>query len=503
MSMEQSGGGEVAAAKRAKASDDAAGDGGEDRLSALPDDVLVLILLRLSTADAARTSFLSRRWRRVWTLLPVLQFHVALDPHILRDVLSRSEVPLRRLLVDDPDISPQSLAAWLPAAARRVSGELNVYNFVSGRRAADSEAEASQRGTFELPCFAKATSISLDLGFLGISVPPAGVFARLTDLSLSGVRFHGPGELEDAVSSRRCPCLQKLSIRNVWGLDSVTINSESLQMLDMKYLRGVQQVTVVAPALSDLSLLQCFLRDMKQPIVNISAPQLKLLTWADAYDPSSVRLGNIEHLQMFNTFFFVYGIDDSTHNHACLMLLPQFKSIDRLILSLGYLPKMDNLTYLMEDMTTLPDVTTLQLRVLAEGHAFGACSFHVLRICSGIKRLVLVLSSRWDCKEQTVCSSDCICDQPTNWKTDELLLYHLQELEIEGYRGSEHETAFVKALLNWVTVLKTMTVTFKCSVTESKAKELLQIFKSLSRPGLRMKFYIYEKFRKVPYAPEG
>ena len=35
------------------------------RLSALPDDILVLILLRLDTTAANGTSILSYRWRRV------------------------------------------------------------------------------------------------------------------------------------------------------------------------------------------------------------------------------------------------------------------------------------------------------------------------------------------------------------------------------------------------------------------------------------------------------
>ncbi|RLN35100.1 putative F-box/LRR-repeat protein [Panicum miliaceum] len=51
------------------------------------------------------------------------------------------------------------------------------------------------------------------LGFHGLAMPPAGVFARLTSIYLSRVRFHGPCALGDAVSSPRCPCLQKLTVR--------------------------------------------------------------------------------------------------------------------------------------------------------------------------------------------------------------------------------------------------------------------------------------------------
>jgi hypothetical protein len=76
------GGGGIAAAL-GKLSLSGAGDGAlEDRLSALPDNVLILILVRLgSTAEAARTSVLSRRWPRLWHLLPELQFEMVPDCH--------------------------------------------------------------------------------------------------------------------------------------------------------------------------------------------------------------------------------------------------------------------------------------------------------------------------------------------------------------------------------------------------------------------------------------
>ena len=42
-------------------------------------------------------------------------------------------------------------------------------------------------------------------------------------------------------------------------------------------------------------------------------------------------------------------------------------------------------------MKVLPDHEVLFLNVLANGHSFGASSFHVLRMCVGIRMLVLTL----------------------------------------------------------------------------------------------------------------
>ncbi|EEE61212.1 hypothetical protein OsJ_15236 [Oryza sativa Japonica Group] len=48
----------------------------EDRLSALPDDILIHILDRLKTRDAVRTSVLSRRWRHLPGVLSKIILHV-------------------------------------------------------------------------------------------------------------------------------------------------------------------------------------------------------------------------------------------------------------------------------------------------------------------------------------------------------------------------------------------------------------------------------------------
>ena len=49
----------------------------------------------------------------------------------------------------------------------------------------------------------------------------------------------------------------------------------------------------------------------------------------------------------------------------------------------------ENYQYMMEDLTVLPDITFLRLRIVANGHAFEASAFHILRLCTGIRRLML------------------------------------------------------------------------------------------------------------------
>uniref|UniRef100_A0A0D9WVD4 F-box domain-containing protein n=1 Tax=Leersia perrieri TaxID=77586 RepID=A0A0D9WVD4_9ORYZ len=413
------GDGELPAAKHLELAAD------EDRFSALPDDILIQILLRLgdrhSTSAAARTSVLSRRWRHLWYLLPEFDFAPESGGHIIRAILAAHEAPsLRRLSVFAEDTSPGPIAEWLPAAS-------------------------------PLPCFGSATSLDLHLGCHALALPPSGVFARLTNLALRYVRFCGPCDLGDAVSSPRSPLLKKLTIWDTRGLSNLVIHSASLLDLELKCLEGLQLLDVLALALEALIVISCFFghSTQSQPVANISAPKVETLQWGDAFDPSTVHFCKMANLQLLRPYhFFVYGPEDSNStagNQDCLRLLQRFQ--------------------------------------------FDA--IHTLSFVLGYETA------------NVACDSDCVCDLPPNWIFEELRLNFLHEVEITHLRGTEHEMAFVKRLFSWATALKEMIIVFHFSISESTAKELCRKLLSFSRPGISMEFYLCPSgFGRVLYVPE-
>jgi hypothetical protein len=106
-------------------------------------------------------------------------------------------------------------------------------------------------------------------------------------------------------------------------------------------------------------------------------------------------------------------------------------------------------------------------------------------------------------QEQAECPSDCICDQPPDWKTEEVLLSCLKNVDITGWRGTENEVAFAERLFSWATVLKEVTVTFDRSITESVARDLCWPFLSLSGPETCMEFRVYDgSIKKVLHVSE-
>ncbi|TVU41264.1 hypothetical protein EJB05_14767, partial [Eragrostis curvula] len=306
------------------------------------------------------------------------------------------------------------------------------------------------------------------------------------------VRFHGPCNLGVAVSSARCPSLQHLRVVDAQGVSNLHINSESLLLLDLNVLEGLQQLTVVAPMLRDLGVRNCFTG--RQPVADFSVPVLDKLKWFDEYDPSSVHWGGLAQLRELRT-----SGDLQTEwpnlNRDLVILLQRFQKIRKVDLFIYYPPA--NTQYLAEVLTFLPNIDKLQLGISTLGHGVGPYIFHFLSISSGIRKLKLWIQGL--IKGKSVCSPDCDCHQTQDSETEELIINSLQKVCIYQCREAGHEIVFLKRLLRCASALKTITVEFDPLVTVRE--ELCQELLGLSKPETCMKIYLYRDGEKVMYAP--
>ncbi|BAF21139.1 putative F-box protein At3g58860 [Oryza sativa Japonica Group] len=463
---------------------------------ALPDEVLRHILLRLpSAAAAARTSLISRRWRNLWsTLLPKLRFPGVTDLARVGAALRLRVAPVRLLRIESSDRAPDKIVAVLHLAAPLLEGKL-CFDVITP--AAAAAGAAGTGGAIQIPCFEKATEITIRLrGRLGIQLPPSGVFARLTALSLSHCRFDDQGQrdLGDAVSSEGCPSLRELRIRDADVVSNLAIRSESLRLVQLSRLEGIRQLTISAPALTELDLYACLLWGM--PMVDIFAPALETLHWVDFFSSSSVRFVEKPNVHRLSVYGMVYG---RRNTPGSLQLVQHFTEARDVHLSLVYPSIMDmSCELLVQAVKKLPAVEILSLRLLTIGHTFGPCVYHLLKMSTGIRELKLKLEDHI-ADGEVPCSSGCVCYEPQAWKKNNISLNFLQKVEINNLSGAERQIYFVKRLLRWtMPELKTITLSFDplVTVSEKVSRKLL----SFSTPGICMEIYLHRNGTRVKYS---
>ena len=261
--------------------------GGADRISTLPDDLLIQILARLGSPHAAaRTDLLSRRWRGLWTRLPEL---------VIRGVTPRSLLAaLARLVAAfevDPRARPQLLdvcARWhcsfslaqiaslFGAAARLQPENLAVSVAV--------KAIAPVLPTVMLPRLDGTRSLTLDVRGVNLVTPQKGDMPDLESLSLLSYNAVLATQLH------RCSALRSLSIP-YFKLDSITINLPLLEELVLSATAPLRRVVIIAPRLKKLAF------EAKEGVLDDfslhhMAPEVEDLSWECTSYFSRVRFGS-------------------------------------------------------------------------------------------------------------------------------------------------------------------------------------------------------------------
>ncbi|XP_008797499.1 F-box/LRR-repeat protein At3g26922-like [Phoenix dactylifera] len=296
---------------------------GFDRFELVPDCLLVSILSLLPIEDAVRTSVLSTRWRRLWTLAPL---------GLLDDSALRSEkFPNKKLLAfrafhDEEQWRAQE--GWRVRAIDRVlsahagpirSCRLSCVYFhiplldgwiqtLSQKGVQDLVILIPMEKRFYLvpPSLITCQSLrSLELCYCRILKPTKPrlnlVNLRVLNLKRSLVT---DAAINDLLSS--CPALQSLALVHCAGLRRIHLRSPALcsMMLDDYSLEVEELFVVDAPNLEYLMLGKNATRRTHLKVLN--APKLELLGFLDmnikmlelgstCFEKSMVKLSTVVH----------------------------------------------------------------------------------------------------------------------------------------------------------------------------------------------------------------
>ncbi|KAM0864293.1 hypothetical protein ACQ4PT_044028 [Festuca glaucescens] len=272
--------------------------GGEDRVSALPDATLTRILSHLDTYQAVRSSALSRRWRHVFTTVPVVDLSARPRPpvrikepvrieHMVNSVLLNHDctAPIRSFRVIGLGSPPSDILIdqWIATALFAGAEKLNLdlpprvteqpiwpHTGTSGE-APDVLTELSctmPRHLFRSNA-ADATLRHLRLASCKLDLPEQALsLGSLETLWLR--RVNAPGEaLQRLVAA--CPRLAELTLEECPTVKRISVALLHLRTFKIRCCHNATRVFVDAPSLRSLGF--------KGNVAGISA--LSLPDWGE------------------------------------------------------------------------------------------------------------------------------------------------------------------------------------------------------------------------------
>ncbi|KAJ6801341.1 putative F-box/FBD/LRR-repeat protein isoform X2 [Iris pallida] len=246
-----------------------------DRLSSLPDAILLEILSLLCTDEIVRTGILSRRWRGLWTRSPVL--HLARNYSV--SFVERVDVDLPSvtdLLLTQCSSNPKIVSASFP---------------LSNDPAASLRADRCIR-------FASARSVErlsfnpILLGRLRVPMPPS-LFGchSLTELRLNSCSISSSSVPPRKKKMCFFPTLRTIILTSVSiddaQMEALLENCPVLESLSLSSIREITRLVIRAPHMRHLMVYGCggLVR-----VELVEAPEMRRLM----YNGDVSRIGNLE-----------------------------------------------------------------------------------------------------------------------------------------------------------------------------------------------------------------
>ncbi|XP_074307642.1 F-box/FBD/LRR-repeat protein At4g26340-like [Silene latifolia] len=288
-------------------------DVGRDRLSEMPDRVIVHILCCLPTFDAVRTVLL-RRFGNLWTLVPTLKFDfeeflnnyqgnndcfrqfkifirnvLMLHKRLSIDTFHLSLCP--REIFESKDVDDVKI--WLRFALGREAKEIKFYTFICD--------------VSFLPNFTSQSLVTLELR--GFRIDPQQVtLGSLKKLSLDSVDI-----CEEAFQQfiSGCPSLQELRIVNPCEIKKLSFTAPNIDKLSLVHEYEYEYYV-------ENKLLLLDIPNLKSLVLNVCSLPVII-------DVSSVRDLHIE--DFFSDRYFSDD-DDDEYNTMLKMFLGKFKDVE-------------------------------------------------------------------------------------------------------------------------------------------------------------------------------
>ncbi|KAG7543792.1 FBD domain [Arabidopsis thaliana x Arabidopsis arenosa] len=301
-----------------------------DKITGLPDDLLLKILSFLPTEVAVSTIILSKRWEFLWMWLPRLEF-ISPKPE-LRDFIDKKLPLLRAPVLErlrlhitfNTQIKPEDIKRWIEIAVSSYVRELEISYALGNENILPSSL------------FTCKSLVTLKLKWVALIDVPSMVFPSLKTLQLENLIF--VDGLQQLLSI--CPVLEQLSVdfHEYDKTKEFSISIPSLQSLSL-FLRSnkeyLDSYEIDTPSLKYLKLVDWSYKEHYSLIKNM--PKLK-----EAYvdvvslNPKSV-IGSITSVKRLTICSFeeVYGdgcvFKELEHLNLCVCKLDSWNLLGQLL----------------------------------------------------------------------------------------------------------------------------------------------------------------------------
>ncbi|PIA54992.1 hypothetical protein AQUCO_00800017v1 [Aquilegia coerulea] len=445
-------------AARKKPSSSCGGGVVDDRLSNLPDEILHHIMSFLDMMYVVKTSILAKRWRYLWTSLPIIRFiddgyhdhpytHENFSKFVTNVLLRGGNSKITKLSV--VSYTDCGMNSWLSIAVKRNVEHLRLNFF-------DIYKE------LELPyCVFNCKSLkSLCLGL------DAGSRIMEDDVYLI---------LPDVID---LPLLSTLSIHSICGMCTSKINKfisgcpllERLEINDCKLDDSGAEVDIEISSvkLKHLVIQSCYVEekdfDMWLYKLIVYAPNLISFTCTNS-GFNNYHLQNLSSLEVADLDMQVIDIDadyDSEDGEEeetrCMMkILQGLSSVKSLTLHSTVLMEIGKgLDTLEWSTVSFDNLRSLQVTTVTSEDDLMAIEY-MLENSPYVENL-FIKSNFWNEKYSV---------NVAEYWSDELSLQHLKCIEVVDVKGVANELELLKTLLKKATALEKMTV-FRCKTFFSR-----------------------------------